>query len=56
MTVDKTTDKVFDIKVTGYEAIHAATEEEALEKFDQLMRSGYKVSDLRWKTVETEES
>lgn len=42
---------VYDIKVTGYEAIQADSEEEALEKFEQLMVSGYKVSDLRWKTV-----
>lgn len=41
----------FDIQVTGYEAIQAETEEEAMEKFDGMMRDGYKVLDLRWKSV-----
>lgn len=41
----------FEVKVTGWETIQADTEEEALERFELLMSSGYKVSDLRQKTV-----
>lgn len=45
----------FDIKVTGYEQINADTEEEAIDKFSAMMAAGYKVSDLRWKTVEVDD-
>lgn len=46
--------KCFDMKVVGYQTIAAESEEEALEKFDQMMRDGFKVIDLRWKSVEAE--
>ena len=46
----------FEVKVTGWESIQADTEEEALEKFELLMASGYKVSDLRWKTVKADQT
>ena len=41
----------YDVKVTGFEEIVAESEEEALEKFNQMLENGYKVIDLRWKVV-----
>ena len=44
----------FEIKVIGFESVVADSEEEALEKFDQMLRNGYTVMDLRWKSVQVE--
>lgn len=44
---------IYEVKVTGWESVEADSAYEAAEKFDQMMREGYKVSDLRWKTVST---
>jgi len=43
--------KSFDIKVVGFEAIYAENEEDALNRFDAMLRGGYTVGNLRWKSV-----
>ena len=47
--------KNFDIKVVGYLTIHAETEDEALDKFEEYMKT-MKVADLRTKQIFIEEN
>ena len=44
---------LYDVRITGYEAIEADTPNQAIEKFYEMMENGYKVSDLRWKKLDT---
>lgn len=39
------------MKVVGYETIMAESEEDALDKFEELQRDGYTIFDLRWVSV-----
>lgn len=50
----KSDQKCFEVKLTGWQTIVASSKEEASEKFDAMLRSGFKAIDLRWKEVKVQ--
>lgn len=44
--------KTFDIKVVGFITIRARNADDALDVFDEMMRNGFTVAELRWKSLD----